>query len=508
MFNQQRNKELSAILEASKVLTASFDLEKNLTSVMEILGSHLEMQRGCVYLLEPISKELKIVAAYGLTKAELGKGKYHIGEGIVGKVIERGSPMFIPNIGKEARFLNRTGSRPKKDGISFICVPIKLKSEIFGVLSVDRIYSEKHGGVDDDIRVLNIVSSLIAQFVKLWEIYKKTDDEKETLKGHLKERFNVPSLIGESDRFQGVLKASLKVAGTDAAVLLLGETGTGKELIAKTIHFQSRRAIGPFVAVNCAAIPESLLEAELFGAEKGAFTGANERRIGRFELASGGTIFLDEVGEISSAVQVKLLRVLQEKTFERIGSSRPQKADVRVIAATNRNLAEEVKRGNFRADLYWRLNVVSIMLPPLRERQADIPLLVNYYLKKFNSQYQKKIQISENVMERFKGHVWPGNIRELANTIERLIIMADNEIIQDIALPYISISAHQSHYSEGMKSLEKEVEFIERERICAALKRNNYIQSRAANDIGITPRQFGYKLKKFGINLKSLQGKD
>ncbi|MBA3071790.1 MAG: GAF domain-containing protein, partial [Nitrospirae bacterium] len=281
MLNQQRNKELSAILEASKVLTASFNLEKNLTSVMEILGSHLEMQRGCVYLLEPISKELMIVAAYGLTKTELAKGKYHIGEGIVGKVIEGGSPMFIPNIGKEPRFLNRTGSRPKKDGISFICVPIKLKSEIFGVLSVDRIYSEKHGGVDDDIRVLNIVSSLIAQFVKLWEIYKKTDDEKETLKGHLKERYNVPSLIGESDKFRSVLQASLKVADTDATILLLGETGTGKELIAKTIHFQSRRANGPFIAVNCAAIPENLLEAELFGAEKGAFTGANERRIGR-----------------------------------------------------------------------------------------------------------------------------------------------------------------------------------------------------------------------------------
>ncbi|MCG2710692.1 MAG: sigma 54-interacting transcriptional regulator [Thermodesulfovibrionales bacterium] len=508
MFNQQRNKELSAILEASKVLTASFNLEKNLTSVMEILGSHLEMQRGCVYLLEPISKELMIVAAYGLTKTELAKGKYHIGEGIVGKVIEGGSPMFIPNIGKEPRFLNRTGSRPKKDGISFICVPIKLKSEIFGVLSVDRIYSEKHGGVDDDIRVLNIVSSLIAQFVKLWEIYKKTNDEKETLKGHLKERYNVPSLIGESDKFRSVLQASLKVADTDATILLLGETGTGKELIAKTIHFQSRRANGPFIAVNCAAIPENLLEAELFGAEKGAFTGANERRIGRFEFASGGTILLDEVGEISSAIQAKLLRVLQEKTFERVGSSRSLKADVRVIAATNRNLAEEITRGNFRADLYWRLNVVSIMLPPIRKRKEDIPLLVNYYLKKFNNQYQKKIQISDDVMERFKGYVWTGNIRELANTIERLVIMADTEIIQNINLPDSSIPEHQSHYSEGITSLEKEVEFIERERLCAALKANNYIQSRAAKDIGITPRQLGYKLKKFGIDLKSLEGGD
>lgn len=508
MLNQQSNKELSAILEASKVLTASFDLEKNLTAVMEILGNQLEMQRGCVYLLDPVSQGLMIVAAYGLTKSELTKGKYHIGEGIVGKVIEGGSPMFIPNIGKEPGFLNRTGSRPKKDGISFICVPIRLKSEIFGVLSVDRIYSEKHGGMDDDIRVLNILSSLIAQFVKLWEIYKKTNDEKETLKVHLKEKYNVPGLIGESDRFQGVLKASLKVAGTDATVLLLGETGTGKELIAKTIHFQSHRANGPFIAVNCAAIPENLLEAELFGAEKGAFTGANERRIGRFELAGRGTIFLDEAGEISSAVQAKLLRVLQEKTFERIGSSKSQKTDVRVIAATNRNLSEEVKKGNFRADLYWRLNVVSIILPPLRERKADIPLLVNYYLKKFNTQYQKKTQISEIAMKRFKGYAWPGNIRELANTIERLIIMSDNEIIQAIDLPFSFTSTHQSHYSEGITSLQKEVELIERERLYAALKATNYIQSRAAENIGITPRQLGYKLKKFGIDLKFLQSKD
>lgn len=265
----RRNLELSAILEVSRMLTASFDLEENLTSVMKTLSHHLEMQRGCVFLLDPLSKELTIVAAHGLTSNAIKRGKYQIGEGIVGRVIESGSPMFIPNIGKEPRFLNKTESRLEKCGVSFLCIPIELKGEILGVLSVDRIYAEEHGNIDDDLRVLRIISSLIAQFVKLWELFIKSESERESLKFQLQERYSLPNIIGESREFQRVIKTAMKVAITDTNVLLLGESGTGKELIARTLHYQSKRAKGPFIAVNVAALPENLIESELFGVEKG-----------------------------------------------------------------------------------------------------------------------------------------------------------------------------------------------------------------------------------------------
>ncbi len=504
-MKDSRSTELSAILEVSRVLTTSFSLEENLTKAMSTLSEMLEMQRGCVYLLDPVSRELKIVAAHGLSREEIKKGKYRIGEGVVGKVIETGEPMFVPNIGEDALFLNRTGSRPSKQGISFICIPLELKGETLGVISVDRIYSDEHGGIDDDMRVLSIVASLIAQFVGLWRIYNEAEREREELRQQLKERYSIPNLVGESEKFQAVLKAVYKVAETDATVLLLGESGTGKELIARTIHYQSPRSKGPFVAVNCAALPDSLLELELFGAEKGAFTGATERRIGRFERAKGGTIFLDEIGELPLQLQAKLLRVLQERSFERIGSSEPIKADVRIIAATNRDLLAEVRKGNFREDLYWRLNVVSILMPSLRQRKEDIPLLVHYYLDKFNRKYNKQIRFTKNVIENLVQYDWPGNIRELANTIERVVIMSDQDTIEEIDLPG---NIKQDNYVEkpisGASDLETEVEMLERERIIKALKENNLVQVKAARALGITPRQLGYRLKKYGIELKKI----
>lgn len=507
----RRTMEVSSILEVSKVLTASFDLEKNLTSAMKILGSQLEMQRGCVYLLDPVSKELRIVAAHGLTKEAIRRGKYQIGEGIVGRVIKSGTPMLIPNIGEEPKFLNKTGSRYNKNGVSFLCIPIILKNETFGVISVDRIYSEEHGGIDDDLRVLTIVSSLVAQFVKLWSNYRKADEEREQLRLQLRERYSLPNLIGESKRFQSVLRIVEKVAGTNATVLLLGESGTGKELVARTIHYHSSRVKGPFVAVNCASLPDNLLEVELFGVEKGAYTGATASRIGRFELADRGTILLDEIGELPLKLQAKLLRVLQEKTFEKIGSSKSIKVNVRVIAATNRNLQEEVRVKNFRDDLYWRLNVLPIMLPSLHEREEDIPLLISFYLNKFNHIYNKKAKLTDNALSVCKRYSWPGNVRELANTIERLVIMAEKDLINSEDLPFnlilqeSDLSYGKKPYLPGECNLCSEVESLEREWITRALKDSNFTQSRAAEFLGITPRQLSYKIKKYNIDLNSLK---
>jgi Nif-specific regulatory protein len=507
----RKNNELSAILSVAKVLTSSFDLENNLYLAMEILATHLEMQRGCVFLLDSFTDQLRIVAAFGLTSKEIKRGKYRIGEGIVGRVIASGAPMCILNIGDEPKFLNKTDSRPKKPGISFLCMPIVLDQDIFGVISVDRIYGEEHGNVDDDLRVLYIVSSLIAQFVKLWENFRETKRECGDLRSQLQEKFSLPNIIGESPIFQQVLKSVKKVAGTDTTVLLLGESGTGKELVAQTLHYQSHRAKEPYVPVNLAALPENLIEVELFGVEKGGYTGAVGRRIGRFETADNGTIFLDEIGELPMNLQVKLLRVLQERSFERVGSSKSIHVNVRVVAATNRNLLEEIKNGNFREDLYWRLNVVPVVLPPLRQRSSDIPLLLNYYIEKFNHTYIRNVRLSSKVIACLTRYAWPGNVRELANTVERLVIMAERKIILEDDLPsqfrqerskadYLSSGENNSNSDD----LCREVECLERRQIIKALKENQFIQKKASQVLGITPRQMGYRIKKYNIDLRKI----
>lgn len=358
----RKNKELGAVLEASRALTSSFDLEGNLSSAMNTLGRMLDMQKGCVFLLEPASKELKIAAAYGLTAGEIKRGKCKMGEGIVGKVIETGEPIFIPDIGHEGRFLDRTGSRPKKEGISFISVPIRFKGETLGVLSADRIYAEEHGGVENDLRVLGIVASLIAQFVKLHRAFRRAEEEKESLRSQLRDRFSTENIIGESEKFRSVLKAVLKAANTDATVLLLGESGTGKE------------------------------------------------------------------------------------------------------------------------------------------RRSDIPLLINHYMDKFNAVYGKRVSLTEAAVGKLLSHDWPGNVRELANTLERLVIMSEkNTADADDAFNRTTHCPYTPPVSSS-SSLKEEVSAIESERIIRALKENNNVKHRAASALGITPRQLGYKIKKYRID--------
>ena len=494
----QKNRELAAILEVSKVLTTSFDLEKNLSLVMSALGDHLEMQRGCVFLHDPVSQHLKIVAAHGLTKENIEKGKYRIGEGIVGRVLEKRTPMVIPNIGKDPSFLNKTGSRPDKEGISFLCVPIELKKKALGVLSVDRIYSKEHGKVDDDLRVLEIVSSLIAQFVKLWESYEAVEQEKEKLKRELKGKYSVDNVIGLSRRMQEVFENVYRVSPTKATVLLLGESGTGKELIAKAIHYMSPRSRGPFIKFNCASIPEGLLESELFGHEKGAFTGAIASRKGKFELANKGTILLDEIGDLPIALQPKILRVLQEREFEPVGSERTKKVDVRIIAATSRNLEGLVSLGKFREDLYYRLNVIPILLPPLRDRGEDIEALIEHFLERFNKENNRSSVLDKSAMQVFLNYSWPGNVRELENTIERLVIMSPSSVISDADLP-VSLSIKRPTSSDKSTSMSSNIEEIEKSSIIHALEKCGWVQAKAARMLRITPRQIGYKIKKYGI---------
>lgn len=497
----RENLILSAFLEVSRVLNSSFELEKNLSRTMRVLGDFLEMERGSVFLLDDNANELKIVAAHGLTKEQIERGKYRIGEGIVGRVLERGSPMIIPNVGKEPLFLNKTGSRLGKDGISFLCVPIKFKANCIGVLSVDKVFKDKDINVTEDIRVLEILASIIAQYIVLWKHYKESEEEKENLKRELRGKYSLPNIIGNSDKMQEIFQAVTRVAASKATVILYGESGTGKELIAKAIHYMSPRAKAPFIKFNCASIPEGLLESELFGHEKGAFTGAISSRKGRFELANGGTLLLDEVGDLPLNLQPKILRVLQEKEFERVGGEKTIKVDIRLIAATSRNLEELVSKGKFREDLFYRLNVVPVFVPPLRERKEDIPLLVEHFFKRFNKENDKNVSISPSALRVLIDYNWPGNVRELENTIERLVVMSDGKIIESSDLP-INFRLSSPKVGLQKESLKAGIEEIEKTSIIQALEENGWIQTKAARILGITPRQLGYRLKKYCLASK------
>jgi len=316
----------------------------------------------------------------------------------------------------------------------------------------------------------------------------------------------ISPIVGKSQKMQQIFESIQKVSRTNASVLLRGESGTGKELVARAIHQLSSRRDRPFAVINCAALPETLIESELFGHERGSFTGAVTSREGRFEQADGGTIFLDEIGEINRQIQVKLLRFLQERKFERVGGKKTLSVDVRIIAATNRNLEAAVAEGHFREDLYYRLNVVPIYLPPLRERKEDIPLLVGHFLSRFNAENGKRVKLSSAAMDVIMGYPWPGNVRELENCIERIVIMAEREVVspEEVALPwghFESMVPAEAIPPAPQEPPQPTLAEVEKRQIEEALRKTGGIQARAARLLGITQRQIGYKIKKFGIRL-------
>jgi Nif-specific regulatory protein len=499
--------ELTALYEISKALAWSLDLKSTASKILEILSSILGMRRGTLTLLNPETGELVIETAHGLSPEEIARGRFKPGEGITGKVLETGEAIVIPDIGKEPLFLNRTGARSldTKKGISFICVPVKVAGETIGVLSVNRLFDESVLP-QEDVRVLTIVSSLIGQAVKLNQLItiekEKLIEQNRQLQGELKNKYGLKNIVGQSQKMMDVYEAVERVSKSKATVLLRGESGTGKELIAKAIHFASPRADKPFLKLNCGAIPESLLESELFGHERGSFTGATELRKGRFELANEGTLFLDEIGEMPLSLQVKILRVLQEMKFERLGGSKTIEVDVRLVAATHQDLETKIAEGKFREDLYYRLNVVPILLPPLRERQEDIPMLVSFFLKKYNEENGRVVQIEEGALSVLVEYSWPGNVRELENVIERMVVMAESNMIfkQDV----IKVFAVNPSETKEKEDLPFTVESVERTKIIRALEQSGGNQAKAARILGITPRQIGYKIKKYHIVSNSI----
>ncbi|MFH1241698.1 MAG: sigma 54-interacting transcriptional regulator [Pseudomonadota bacterium] len=499
--------EVACLYEITKAMHATLDLKKALYTVLNLLSEHLGMNRGSISLLNPDTSEIHIEVAHGISSAEKTRGRYKLGEGVTGRVIESGRPMAVPKINDEPLFLDRTRSRRQidKSTISFICVPIKENAKVIGALSVDRVFTGS-SPLAEDVRLLTIISSLIAQKVALLEKIRgeqeQLREENLRLRRELNKKYSFTNIIGNSRKMQEVFYLITQVAKSNASVLLLGESGTGKELVANAIHYNSLRSTKPLIKVNCAALPANLVEAELFGYEKGAFTGANREKAGKFELANTGTIFLDEIGSLELESQGKLLRVLQERELERLGGMKTIKVNVRLIAATNKELAAEVEEGSFREDLFYRLNVYPIYLPPLREREADILLLADYFLEKYASEYQKDIKrISTPAIEALTQYHWPGNVRELENCMERAVLLCDDRVIHSYHLPPTLQTAKDTDTQQS-QSLRDAIERFERELLIDALKTSRGNMRQAAKALKTSERIFGYKIKNLGITPK------
>jgi len=503
----QKIEEVTLLYEISKALNVSLDLKKSLYEVLDILSSSMDMERGTITILNPMRNEIHIEVAHGLSRAAMARGKYKLGEGITGRVIETGKALLVPKISEEPLFLNRTATRKAVHDkeLSFMCVPVKKGSQVVGALSVDRPFEESYS-LKDGQRLLSIIATMIAQHVINLETIQFEKDqlreENQRLQLELSNKFRITNIIGNSNKMREVFQMISQVSKSNATVLIRGESGTGKELVASAIHYNSLRSKSPFVKVNCAALPSNLIESELFGHEKGAFTGAIRQKRGKFELANKGTIFLDEIGSIGVDVQVKLLRVLQEKEFERVGGYETIKADVRIIAATNKNLEQAVEEETFRGDLYYRLNVFPIYMPPLRERKTDILLLADYFLEKYAKENHKDIRrFSTPAIDMLIQYHWPGNVRELENCIERALLLCDEGVIHSYHLPPTLQTAEESGTLPG-RSLEDAQANLEREMIIDALKITRGNMAKGAQILKTTERKFSYKAKKHGIDYR------
>jgi len=492
--------------EMSQVIAESADLSHTVQILLQIMEKYMGVVRGTVSLCDRQAGTVYIHESFGLTEEEEARGIYRFGEGITGKVVESGQAMVVPRIGDDKDFLNMTRTHTEQDNdLSFLCVPIKRGSKVLGTISVERMY-------DNDIllkldtELMGIVASMMAQAVELYlmENVEKVSlmNENRRLQNALKDRFRPSNIIGNSKGMHEVYALIEKVSKTKTTVLILGESGVGKELVANAIHYSGLGQEAPLIQFNCAAIPENLVESELFGHEKGSFTGATNFRKGRFEEADGGTIFLDEVGDLPLPAQAKLLRVLQEKTLERVGSNKPIKVDIRIVAATNRDLSEMVKEHTFREDLYYRLNVFPITIPPLRDRDSDVIALADFFVARYAKECGKDVKrISTPALNMLMSYHWPGNVRELENVIERATILSEGGVIHGYDLPP-SLQTPVLSGTVQKGGLSARLGAIEYEMIVDALKIKDGNMTEAAKELGLTRRILSLRMQKFGISYK------
>lgn len=531
-------KELALLYEISKLMANPVEIHDKLGRAMKLLKNHSYLDRCAVFIRAEDEDVLELFASVDLTPQQQKMARYRFGEGATGLAAESREPVVVENIHNSITFLNKTGAKDPNT-ISYVAVPLISDGAVFGVVSANMSKTVTIP-FDEIVRMLTIAGSIFTQAIIS---YKQIEHQKAQLtelktyyKSEMLQNNRFENIIGTSPQMRSIFDLLGNVASSDATILVRGETGTGKELIAAAVHNLSPRKEGPFIKLNCAAISETLLESELFGHEKGAFTDAKETRKGRFELANKGTLFLDEIGDISPALQVKLLRILQEQEFERVGGTKTVKVDVRLVAATNRNLEEMVAKKEFREDLFYRLNVIPVNLPPLRERGEDVALLVNHFLGIYKKRHKKELNLTQGAMERLLAYPWPGNIRELENTMERIVLICQGPDIEalnlDIILPAQTVAqmtqvpapqpqqpvqtvptpaappesapvtpppAATEHDAPEKMMTRDDIQSLEREAIVQALAECHGVQTKAARKLGLTPRQIGYKIKKYHI---------
>ncbi|NJD24153.1 MAG: nif-specific transcriptional activator NifA [Betaproteobacteria bacterium] len=507
---------IAALYAVSRALSRSLAFGETLHEVLRVLSEEAGLTRGMITVVDPESGNLSAHALHGSPPPEPGSIQYQPGEGVLGLVLERPRTVKLVRVADEPRFLNRLGIYQPE--LPFIAVPIKVAGDLMGVLAVQP-EAPDDGLLDERAQFAEMVANLIGQSLRLsLDVAREKSslvEERDSLRRTVRHQFGFENMVGRSAVMRRVFDQSRLVAKWNTTVLIRGETGTGKELIANAIHYNSPRARNALVRLNCAALPENLLESELFGHERGAFTGAVEARKGRFEQAHGGTLFLDEIGEVSAAFQAKLLRVLQEGEFERVGGGRTIKVDVRIIAATHRDLETAVEMGDFREDLFYRLNVMPLFLPPLRERIEDIPEIARHLLGKIGADQKRKLNLTEMALRRLANHDWPGNVRELENCLERAAVLSeDGGIDADLirfpsarerpptARPAPRPPVAETGAANASPPDIDDPDLSERERVIAALEQAGWVQAKAARLLGMTPRQIAYRIQTLNIAVK------
>jgi len=487
------SKTLSTLVDASAMINASLELPKTLQAIAQAAATVMQAEASSVLLLDRVRNKLVFRAATGVKGEKLIGVEFDANLGIAGKVLRNGKPILVTDVHKDKDFFGGIDAQMDFTTRGMVAAPLIKQGQILGVVEVlNKVGKENF--THDDLELLQVFGNLAACGADNAQTHERLKQENMGFRAGLEKS---DQIIGHSDALGQALELCARVAGSNATVLILGETGTGKELIARHIHANSPRKHKPFIAINCAALPETLLESELFGHEKGAFTGAVSQKVGRFELANNGTIFLDEIGDISQSTQVKLLRVLQEREFVRVGGTKTVACDVRVIAASNRDIHKAVDQGNFREDLYYRLNVFPIQMPPLRKRREDIPMLIEHFVQRSAKDLNVAgPRVTEDAMAMLTTYKWPGNIRELQNIVERAVLLSDGKTIAAAQLPK-EITGDM--VEEVNQKNDSSLWGYEKALIVKALKENGWNQTRAAKALSISRDNLRYRIKKFDI---------
>jgi len=518
---EQRIRQKEILIDISRNVAKHFDINDVFGTVMRQLAENFNIMRGMLVLFDMDNPNaLSVHSAFNLTEEEMSRGNYTVGEGIIGKVVESGEAISIPDINKDKTFLNRMKVKRRKDvQISFTAVPFRIEGQVAGVIAIEKEF-ESLENLKEERELMTLVSTLLVTKITVYNRisgeHERLIEENSTLKQELKKRFEDSSIVCKNRKMHELLELVHLVANSGSSIMILGESGTGKELIAREVHRQSPRKEGPFITVNCAAIPENLLESELFGYKKGAFTGAIQDKRGKFQLANGGTLFLDEIGDMPMQLQVKLLRAIQEREVEPVGSERREKVDIRILAATNRDLSKMIAEKKFREDLYYRLNVVELQVPPLRERPDDIPFLSSHFIEKFSRENNREIEgINPIALRLLQNYRWPGNVRELENVMERAVLVCRGNQIESAHLPSFltegqDTSVDSQFISRWVANFFKKlpsrgfvwdeiIGTVEKELIQQSLLRHNRNKVRTAEFLGINRNTLHAKMERYSI---------